>query len=59
MFFSTPYLGPPSYDEGFGMKVMSADRREIFYFGIIDFLNPYTSMRYLHTVYKRLKTVLQ
>lgn len=41
------------------MKVMSADRREIFYFGIIDFLNPYTSMRYLHTVYKRLKTVLQ
>lgn len=53
---STPYLGAPGLEGGFGLKVMSHDRREVFFFGIIDFLSPYTARRYLHTIYKRAKS---
>ncbi|XP_026192296.1 uncharacterized protein LOC34618167 [Cyclospora cayetanensis] len=53
---STPYLGAPAFEGGFGLKVMSVDRREIFFFGLIDFLSPYTARRYFHTAYKRLKS---
>ncbi|KAL8428174.1 hypothetical protein Efla_005517 [Eimeria flavescens] len=49
---STPYLGAPGLEGGFGVKVMSADRREVYFFGLIDFLCPYTAARYLHTAYK-------